>query len=116
MTRRTVGVELEAEIAERRAVAVERQAALAKKLAKLSDERQKLLSAFHANAIPLELLKDEQDCITTQERAAKYEKDIKISNQQMAAVNLTRHDFHGDWNYTINPGPPSPPTIALTTS
>jgi len=42
-------------------VAAERQAALAKKLAKLSDERQKLLSAFYANAIPLELLKDEQD-------------------------------------------------------
>jgi hypothetical protein len=33
----TNGVELEAEIAERRAVAAERQAALAKKLAKLSD-------------------------------------------------------------------------------
>lgn len=67
MARRTVGVELEAETAERRAVAAERQAALAKKLAKLSDERQKLLSAFYANAIPLELLKDEQDRITTQE-------------------------------------------------
>jgi hypothetical protein len=47
LTRRAVGVELEAEIAERRAVAAERQAALAKKLAKLSDERQKLLSAFY---------------------------------------------------------------------
>jgi hypothetical protein len=21
----------------------------------------------------------------------------------MARVNLTRHDFHGDWNYTITP-------------
>lgn len=47
--------ELEAEIVERQAVAAERQDALAKKLAKLSDERQKLLSAFYANAIPLEL-------------------------------------------------------------
>jgi hypothetical protein len=46
LTRRAVGVALEAEIAERRAVAAERQAALAKKLLKLSDERQKLLSAF----------------------------------------------------------------------
>ena len=22
---------------------------------------------------------------------------------QLAAVNITRHAFHGDWNYTINP-------------
>jgi hypothetical protein len=80
LTRRAVGVELEAKIAERRAVAAERQAALAKKLAKLSDERQKLLSAFYANAIPLELLKDEQDRITTQERAATYELDIAESD------------------------------------
>jgi hypothetical protein len=21
----------------------------------------------------------------------------------MAAVNLTRHSFHGDWNYTVSP-------------
>jgi Rhodopirellula transposase DDE domain len=34
-----------------------------------------------------------------------YETGIKITNKQMAAVNLHRHDFHGDWNYTINPSP-----------
>ncbi len=72
--------ELEAEIAERRAVAAERQAALAKKLAKLSDERHKLLNVFYANAIPLELLKDEQDRITTQERAAKQEFHVAVSD------------------------------------
>jgi site-specific DNA recombinase len=49
--------ELEAEIAERQAEAMERRSALAKKLAKLADERQKLLQAFYANAIPLELLR-----------------------------------------------------------
>ena len=32
-----------------------------------------------------------------------YETGIKITNQQMAALNLHRHDFHGDWNYTIKP-------------
>jgi site-specific DNA recombinase len=38
-------------------------------------ETEKLLRAFYANAIPLELLKDEQDRITAQERAAKQELD-----------------------------------------
>jgi Rhodopirellula transposase DDE domain len=32
-----------------------------------------------------------------------YETGIKITNKQMAALNLNRHDFHGDWNYTIKP-------------
>jgi len=32
-----------------------------------------------------------------------YETGIKITNQQMAAVNLHRHEFHGDWNYSIKP-------------
>jgi hypothetical protein len=33
----------------------------------------------------------------------KYPKGVKISAAQLAAINLTRHDFHGDWNYTIAP-------------
>ena len=33
----------------------------------------------------------------------KYPKGIKVSNAQLAAVNLSRHEFHGDWNYTISP-------------
>jgi site-specific DNA recombinase len=68
--------ELEAEIAARQAEAMERRSALAKKLAKLADERQKLLQAFYANAIQLELLKGEQDRITAQERAANHELDV----------------------------------------
>ena len=32
-----------------------------------------------------------------------YERGIKITDKQMAALNLHRHDFHGDWNYTIKP-------------
>lgn len=32
-----------------------------------------------------------------------YEKGRKISDEQMASINLHRHDFHGDWNYTISP-------------
>ncbi len=33
----------------------------------------------------------------------KYPKGVKISDANLAAVNLLRHDFHGDWNYTISP-------------
>ena len=33
----------------------------------------------------------------------KYPKGTKVSNAQLAAVNLSRHSFHGDWNYTISP-------------
>jgi hypothetical protein len=33
----------------------------------------------------------------------KYPKGVKVSDAQMAAVNLLRHSFHGDWNYTISP-------------
>jgi len=32
-----------------------------------------------------------------------YERKIKITDAQLAAVNLHRHAFHGDWNYTITP-------------
>jgi hypothetical protein len=33
----------------------------------------------------------------------KYPKAVKVSDTQLAAVNLSRHAFHGDWNYTIAP-------------
>jgi hypothetical protein len=33
----------------------------------------------------------------------KYPKAVKVSDAQLAAVNLSRHAFHGDWNYTIAP-------------
>jgi Rhodopirellula transposase DDE domain len=32
-----------------------------------------------------------------------YPKGITVSDQEMAAINLTCDDFHGDWNYTISP-------------
>jgi hypothetical protein len=43
------------------------------KLARIADERQKLLRAFYGNAIPIELLKSKQDRLTVEERAAKQE-------------------------------------------
>ena len=33
----------------------------------------------------------------------RYEKAIEVTDQQLAAVNIIRHTFHGDWNYTITP-------------
>ena len=36
----------------------------------------------------------------------KYPKGLKVSDAQLAAVNISRHSFHGDWNYTISPSRP----------
>lgn len=32
-----------------------------------------------------------------------YPIGIKISNRAMAALPITRDEFHGDWNYTLHP-------------
>jgi hypothetical protein len=32
-----------------------------------------------------------------------YDTGIKVSDGQMGALPLTRHDWHGDWNYTLHP-------------
>ncbi|WP_331745470.1 ISAzo13 family transposase [Streptomyces mirabilis] len=32
-----------------------------------------------------------------------YETGIRIGDGQMEALPLTRHDWHGDWNYTLRP-------------
>jgi hypothetical protein len=34
-----------------------------------------------------------------------YPKGIKVSDAEMDAINIERHAFHGDWNYTIKPTP-----------
>jgi hypothetical protein len=36
-----------------------------------------------------------------------YPAGIKVSDAEIAAVNLVRHDFHGEWNCTIKPSTPS---------
>jgi len=33
---------------------------------------------------------------------SKYPKGVKISDAKFAAINIARHPFHGDWNYTIS--------------
>ncbi|MCA1605180.1 MAG: ISAzo13 family transposase, partial [Acidobacteria bacterium] len=30
-----------------------------------------------------------------------YPTKIKLTDQQKKSIPITRHDFHGDWNYTI---------------
>ena len=33
-----------------------------------------------------------------------YPTGIKVTDEQLAAVNMTPDTFHGDWNYSIQPG------------
>ena len=35
--------------------------------------------------------------------ASAYRKGIKVSDEEMAAINLEKDSFHGEWNYTITP-------------
>ncbi|MGY0407451.1 MAG: ISAzo13-like element transposase-related protein, partial [Polaribacter sp.] len=32
-----------------------------------------------------------------------YEKGIKISDKELAEINIIRNEFHGEWNYMIKP-------------
>jgi hypothetical protein len=38
----------------------------------------------------------------------RYPKGIAVTHQEMQAVNLSRDDFHGEWNYTIAPNQQPP--------
>jgi hypothetical protein len=40
----------------------------------------------------------------------RYPTGVKISDERMAALPLTRHEWHGDWNYTLDPHQPAPTT------
>jgi Rhodopirellula transposase DDE domain len=40
-----------------------------------------------------------------------YEKGIKVTDAELAAVNIVGDEFHPDWNYTIHP---TPPTAVIT--
>jgi len=35
--------------------------------------------------------------------AARRALGRKVTDAEMAALNLCRHEFHGDWNYTFSP-------------
>jgi len=34
---------------------------------------------------------------------ATHPTKVKIPDEQMAALPITTHDFHGEWNYTLRP-------------
>ena len=36
---------------------------------------------------------------------AQYQKGIKVTDAEFAAIRIARDDFHGDWNYVISPNP-----------
>ena len=36
-----------------------------------------------------------------------YPAGVKVTDAEMDEINIRRHDFHGGWNYTISPRPPS---------
>lgn len=36
---------------------------------------------------------------------ATYPAGVKISDSEMATINITPHEFHGEWNYTIRAPP-----------
>jgi transposase len=36
---------------------------------------------------------------------SKYEKGRKVSNEELAKVNIKQSRFHGEWNYVIRPNP-----------
>jgi hypothetical protein len=40
-----------------------------------------------------------------------YGTGVKVSDEQMASLPLDRHDWHGDWNYTLRPEQPRPPAV-----
>ena len=33
-----------------------------------------------------------------------YQTGVPVSNKQVSTIAIRRHRFHGDWNYTIQPG------------
>ncbi len=35
--------------------------------------------------------------------ANTYPKGVKVEDDEMEALNIHRHEFHGEWNYTIRP-------------
>ncbi|MGO9998305.1 MAG: ISAzo13 family transposase [Acetobacteraceae bacterium] len=37
-----------------------------------------------------------------------YPKGIKVTDEEMQAINISRDEFHGEWNYTISPNQQPP--------
>jgi len=37
---------------------------------------------------------------------------VRVRDEELAAVPLARHGFHGEWNYTLQPAADKPPPTA----
>jgi hypothetical protein len=46
----------------------------------------------------------------------QYPKGVVVSDEDMAAINLKRAEFHGEWNYTISPNDRPKSRVNLVTS
>ena len=42
-----------------------------------------------------------------------YPSGLRVTAEQMAQVRLHKHDFHGEWNYTISPTSPGNDTLIV---
>jgi hypothetical protein len=40
---------------------------------------------------------------------SRYPKGVKVSDAELATLNIQRHTFQGNWNYTISPRQQAPP-------
>jgi len=40
-----------------------------------------------------------------------YPKGVKITEHEMRAINIARHDFHHEWNYSISPNQQPPDAV-----
>ena len=38
----------------------------------------------------------------------RYPLGVKVGDEELAAVPLGRHGFHGEWNYTLHPAAAQP--------
>jgi len=41
--------------------------------------------------------------VTCELETKTYDTGIKVKDEEMKSINLEKHDFHGEWNYTVSP-------------
>ena len=66
-------------------------------------QRPDVQKAQAAGRKGLHFLGDAAEAYMASQSPHIYERGVQITDQQLAAVNITRHQFHGDWNYTVSP-------------
>jgi Rhodopirellula transposase DDE domain len=42
----------------------------------------------------------------------RYPRGVRVGDEELAAVPLARHAFHGEWNYSMQPAADKPPPTA----